>query len=104
MNVNLNEMRELKNVVAQIMSDKELAQSIQAEADKLMDIKLHNAGLDAISGEYDTANIRSAKAAYYLSGLISSIVFYMEDGNDFIITMNDSLYPNAEKPNWKEEE
>jgi len=101
---NLNEMRELKNVVEQIMSDKDLAKEIYNEADKLLEMKLHNAGLSAVRGNYNSKDIQEARAAYYLQDLIHAVIIYMEDGNSSTITMNDELYPNAEKPDWAEED
>ena len=101
---NLNEMRELKNIVDHIISDPELAKDIMSEANKLLDMKLHNAGLDAIRGNYNSKDIQEARAAYYLQDLIHAVIIYMEDGNSSTITMNDELYPNAEKPDWAAEE
>lgn len=101
-NTNLNDMRELKNVVNQIMSDKNLALEVYKEARELFEMKLHNAGLDAIRGNYNSTSINEARAARYLEDLIHAIIMYMEDGNDACFTSDKSLYPDAELPVWSE--
>ena len=97
---NLNEMRELKNVVSHIMSDCDLAEEIYEFSSKQLEYKLHNAGLSAIRGINDDRDIRDARAAQYIHDLVQAITFFMEDGNEVSFTLGNSLYPNAERPDW----
>lgn len=98
--MNINEMRELKNVVEHIMANPDLAEQIYEIANEMFRYKINNAGIDAIDGEYESKAIKEARASLYLYDLIHSITMYMEDGNDSSITMNSKRYPNATQPDW----
>lgn len=98
--VDLNKMRELKNVVTELVNNPQLAEMCYRLSDKDMQMHIHNAGISAIYGKMDSDDIHKARAAMYLNDLIHAITCYIEDGNDSTFTIGNSLYPKAETFDW----
>lgn len=101
---NLNEMRELKNVVSQLMDNPEIAEACYKIANRNSDTYIHNIGVSAINNSISHKELQEAKAARYLLDLAHAICCYIEDGNDSTFTIGSGLYPNAENWDWDCEE
>lgn len=99
--VDLNKMRELKNVVTELVNNPQLAEMCYRLSNESMEMYIHNAGICAIYGETDSKEIQKAKTAMYLKDLIHAITCYIEDGNGSTFTIGNSRYPNAETFDWE---
>lgn len=93
-------MRELKNVVERLASDSSLLELCMKVSRENLDMKVHNAGISAIHGNYESKDISEAKASVYISDLVHAIQCFVEDGNDSTFTIGNSMYPNAEAFEW----
>lgn len=93
--MNLNEMRELKNIVNHLCDNPDLLDNCVKMANYDLEIKIHNARISAIHGNTNDCNITDAKCAMYIHDLLLAIKLYMEDENDATITIDNSMYPNA---------
>ena len=100
--MNLNNMRELKNVVERLTSDLTMLDLCEKESRKTLDTRLHNIGVEAVNGRLDIQSISEANAAMYMHDLIIAIQSYIEEGNSSTITIGSSRYPNAEIFDWDE--
>lgn len=95
----LNHMRELSNVVNQLMDNPDMAEICFKLASDNLEFYTHNIGNSAIRGSITDKEINEGKASVYLADLIHSICMFIEDGNSSSITNNSSMYPNAKQLN-----
>ena len=100
--MNLNNMRELKNVVERLASDLSMLSLCEKEARRNLDIKLHNVGIDVVNSRLNISSIQETNAAVYVHDLICAIQSYVEDGNSSTFTIGSGRYPNAETFDWNE--
>ena len=100
--MNLNNMRELKNVVERLTSDLTMLDLCEKESRNTLDIRLHNIGVKAVNDRLDAQSISEANAAMYMHDLIIAIQSYIEEENSSTFTIGSSRYPNAETFDWDE--
>lgn len=93
-------MRELKNVVVRWANNPSLLELCMKVSRENLDMKVHNAGMYAIRGNYGDRDILEAKASVYISDLVHAIQCFVEDGNDSTFTIGNSMYPDAESFEW----
>ena len=99
---NLNEMRELKNVVSQLMSESDsfINEAVNIARDE-SNMYIHNLGNSAVvTGSLNVSEYNKAKASRYIYDLIHAISSYKEDGNSATFTINNPMYPDAESFEW----
>lgn len=99
---NINEMRELKNVVNQLMSESDsFINEVVKIAREESNMYIHNLGNSVVvTGSLNNMEYNKAKASRYIYDLIHAINSYKEDGNSVTFTINNPMYPNAESFEW----
>lgn len=94
--VDLNDMKELKIVVEQLISDDEMLNLAIKLANKQDNMYIHNLGNRTLySSSIDENQLKEAKAARYTLDLLHAISLYKENENDVTFTKNNSMYPSS---------
>ena len=78
--VDLNNMRELRNVVEELLQNLSMVCECVDIVNETCHIALNNAGVAAVNGDFSNPSIKKARAVMFITDLIYSIQLYLESG------------------------